>query len=79
MIIKTHVFSFNIENIHAHDVGTFLDQKNICVRVGKHCAHPLHSHLNISSSIRVSLGIYNDEKDIAQLIEQIKKCYAYFK
>ena len=77
-IYKTHIFSFNIKNIHAHDVGTFLDEKNICVRVGKHCAHPLHDYLGISSSIRASLGIYNDKADIDIFVEEIKNCYNFF-
>lgn len=77
-IYKTHIFSFNIKNIHAHDVGTFLDEKNICVRVGKHCAHPLHSYLGISSSIRASLGVYNDKNDIDIFVEEIKNCYNFF-
>ena len=77
-IYKTHIFSFNIKNIHAHDVGTFLDEKNICVRVGKHCAHPLHTHLGISSSVRSSLGIYNDKSDIDTLVQEIKNCHHFF-
>jgi len=76
---KTHITSFVIPNVHAHDVGTFLSLKNIAVRVGKHCTHPLHSHLKINSSIRASIGIYNNKEDIDQLINGLKECIQYFK
>lgn len=70
--------SFNIKGIHPHDVGTFLSSKNIAVRVGKHCAYPLHSHLNINSSIRVSFAIYNTKEDVDYIIQMIQECYQYF-
>ncbi len=75
---KTHITSFNLENIHPHDVGTYLAQKNIAIRVGKHCAHPLHEQLNINSSIRVSFGIYNNKEEIDFFIQQLKKCKLFF-
>lgn len=75
----SHIFSFNIKNVHAHDVGTYLDEKGICVRVGKHCAYPLHEYLNINSSIRVSWGIYNDEIDLNAFVRGIISCYDFFK
>lgn len=75
---KSHIFSFNIKGVHAHDVSTFFDKKNICVRTGKHCAYPLHNYLGVSSSIRVSLGIYNDEKDIDFLVKKVTECHDFF-
>lgn len=70
--------AFNIKNVHPHDVGTFLSSKNIAVRVGKHCAYPLHAHLNINSSIRVSFAIYNTLDDVKYSIKMIQECYQYF-
>jgi len=70
--------SFNIKGVHPHDVGTFLSSKNIAVRVGKHCAYPLHAHLKINSSIRVSFAIYNDIEDVNYSIKMIQECYQYF-
>lgn len=70
--------SFNINGVHPHDVGTFFSSKNIAVRVGKHCAYPLHYYLKINSSIRVSFAIYNTKEDIDYIIENIKQCYKYF-
>lgn len=76
---KTHICSFNIPNIHPHDVGTFLSNKNIAVRVGKHCAYPLHQQLNLNSSVRASIGIYNNDNDIDYFINTIKDVKKYFK
>lgn len=70
--------SFNIKGVHPHDVGTFLSSKNIAVRVGKHCAYPLHAHLNINSSIRVSFAVYNTLEDVKYIIKMIQECYQYF-
>lgn len=70
--------SFNIKGIHPHDIGTFLSNKNIAVRVGKHCAYPLHAHLKINSSVRVSFAIYNTKEDVDYTISMIKECYKYF-
>lgn len=75
---KTHISSFSLNNIHSHDVGTFLSKNNIAVRVGKHCTYPLHKHLKINSSIRASIGIYNTKNDIDSLIESINNCSNYF-
>lgn len=75
---KSNLTSLNIKGVHPHDVGTFLSAKNIAVRVGKHCAYPLHYHLNINSSIRFSFAIYNDMTEVDYIIDNIKKCYVYF-
>lgn len=75
---KGNLTSFNINGIHPHDVGTFLSEKNIAVRVGKHCAYPLHYHLKINSSIRVSFAIYNSMEEVDYIIAIIKQCYQFF-
>lgn len=60
--------SFLVSAIHAHDVATLLDEKNIAIRVGHHCAQPLMRHFNIPATCRVSFGIYNSKKDVDALI-----------
>ena len=50
--------------IHAHDVGSFLDERGIMIRVGDHCARPLHKKFKIPASSRISFSIYNDVDDI---------------
>ncbi len=64
--------SFAMTDVHAHDVAEMLGQLGICVRAGHHCAMPLHQYLGLSSSLRVSLGLYNDKKDIDTLIAGLK-------
>lgn len=73
------VFSFNLDQIHSHDVSTILDQEGIAVRGGHHCCQVLHDVLNINSSVRVSFGVYNTSEDLEILCESIKKCQKIFK
>ncbi len=73
------VISFNIKNIHPHDVSTMLDMANICVRAGNHCAQPLTRFLGIDSTVRISFALYNDKSDVDKLILQIKNIYEKFK
>ena len=72
------VFSFNIKDIHSHDVSTVFDQEGVAVRGGHHCCQILHDRLNLNSSVRVSFGVYNDKDDILILDEAIKKCQKIF-
>lgn len=62
------IISFVIDGVSVFDVGMMLGQKGICVRVGKHCAEPLHNRFGVENSIRISLGIYNDKNDIDEFI-----------
>ncbi len=65
------VISFNLEGVHPHDVGTVLDQYQVAVRVGHHCAQPLMDKLGLAGTVRASLGVYNDEHDIDALVTAI--------
>ncbi len=65
------IVSFIIPGISSFDIGALFGVKNICVRVGKHCAELLHKNLCIDSSIRVSLAIYNDKNDIDVFIQNL--------
>lgn len=67
-----HLISFIYEGIHAHDFASYLNNYNICVRAGNHCAQPLHRKLNIESSIRVSFYGYNTFEDVEKLVWYIK-------
>ncbi len=73
------VISFNVSGIHSHDVSTILDDNNICVRSGNHCAQPLLRYLGLDSTLRISLAIYNTKEDIDKLIDALKKTYDMFK
>ena len=72
------IVSFNIDGVHPHDVGTVLDQHNVAVRVGHHCAQPLMEKLDVAGTVRVSLGVYNDEADIDRLAKAVEACREMF-
>ena len=73
------VISFNIKNIHPHDLAQFLNEYNIAVRVGHHCAQPLLSKLNETATARLSTYLYNDEQDIDKLCKALNEIISYFK
>lgn len=73
------VISFNINGIHPHDVSTFLDADNICIRSGNHCAQPLMRYIGIDSTCRISFSVYNTKEDIDKLIKSIERIYGLFK
>ena len=70
---KVGVVSFNVEGIHAHDVGSILDAQGIAIRVGHHCAHPLMHYLQVPACCRASFYVYNDASDVDRLIEGLKE------
>src|SRR5437763_12777537 len=72
------IVSFNIDGVHPHDVGTVLDQHGVAVRVGHHCAQPLMDKLGVAGTVRVSLGVYNDEADIDRLAKAVEACREMF-
>ncbi len=73
------VIAFNVLGIHPHDLAQILDEDNLCLRSGQHCAMPLHQRLGISASCRVSFYVYNTREEIDQLIKGIKKAQKIFK
>ena len=73
------VVSFNIEGVHPHDLAQLLDQQNICIRVGHHCAQPLLTKFGISSSARASFYVYNITEEIDILIQGIEKAVSILK
>ena len=70
---KTSVISFNVEGIHAYDIGTLLDKFGIAVRTGQHCAQPIMDHFEIPGTVRVSLAFYNTKKEIDKLYNSLKQ------
>jgi len=67
------VTSFVVKGESVSDIGTLLNEQNVAVRCGHHCAMPLMQALNINGTVRVSLGIYNDKSDIDLFISALKK------
>ena len=70
---KMGVVAFNVEGIHAHDVGSILDAQGIAIRVGHHCAHPLMHYLKVPACCRASFYLYNNSADVDRLIEGLKE------
>lgn len=73
------VVSFNVGNIHAHDVASILDSEGIAIRSGHHCAQPLMEFLGISSAARASFYIYNTKEEVDRLVEGIIKVKQVFR
>ena len=65
---KIGAVSFVIEGVHAHDVGTVLDQFGVAVRVGHHCAMPVMQRFGVPATARASLSLHNTQADVDQLI-----------
>jgi cysteine desulfurase / selenocysteine lyase len=70
---KASVVSFNIDGVHAQDLGMMLDQQGIAVRTGHHCAMPLMDALNINGTVRASFSFYNTVEEIDLLHSAINK------
>ncbi|OGH80705.1 MAG: hypothetical protein A3I29_01145 [Candidatus Magasanikbacteria bacterium RIFCSPLOWO2_02_FULL_44_11] len=72
------IISFTIPGIHPHDIAEVLNQNQVCIRTGYHCAEPLHHHLGLNGTARLSIGVYNTTKDIDALVVGIKKVKKLF-
>ena len=72
------IVSFTLEGVHPHDLGTILDEENVAIRAGHHCAQPLMAHLGVPATARASFGLYNDETDIAALVRGIERTLRIF-
>ncbi|MBM9447005.1 cysteine desulfurase [Staphylococcus cohnii] len=75
---RAGVITFNMVDVHAHDVATAVDTEGVAVRAGHHCAQPLMKWLNQSSTARASFYIYNTKEDIDQLVESLKQTKEFF-
>lgn len=70
---KAAVISFVLENVHAHDVGTILDQEGIAIRTGHHCAQPLMERFGVAATSRASFALYNTKEEVDALVRGIYK------
>ncbi len=75
---RAGIITFNLKDVHPHDVATALDTEGVAVRAGHHCAQPLMKWLNVSSTARASFYIYNTKEDVDQLIEGLKQTKEFF-
>lgn len=68
---KTGVISFNVKDIHPHDVSSILDADGVAIRAGHHCAHPLMQYLGVNATCRASFYFYNTREDVDALINAL--------
>ncbi len=76
---KQSVIAFTLDGIAAADIGFVLGKKNICVRVGHHCAMPLHTHFGCPATLRISFGLYNDKSDVRRFVAALNEGIRFFK
>ncbi len=72
------IVSFDVEGVHPHDVGQVLDSKGIAIRVGHHCAQPVHAHFGVHASSRASFGPYNTAEEIDAFLEALSGVRSFF-
>ena len=72
------IVSFALQGVHPHDLGTILDEENVAIRAGHHCAQPLMDHLGVPATARASFGLYSDESDVAALVRGIERTMRIF-
>ena len=75
---RVGLVSFAVDGVHPHDVGQFLDSKGIAVRVGHHCAQPLHKRLGVDSSTRISLGVYSTAAEVEYAVDALAQVRGFF-
>ena len=75
---KTGVLSFVLGDIHAHDLGTILDQEGVAVRTGHHCAMPIMEFFGVPATARASFAFYNNRNDVDQFIGGLRATLEIF-
>ncbi len=76
---RASVVAFNLQDLHPHDVAQILDESDIAIRAGHHCAMPLHKRLGVPATARVSFHLYNDTEDVDKLILALHKAIKILK
>lgn len=71
--------SFDLAGVPAHDVGQFLDDRGIAVRVGHHCAQPLHRRLGLTASVRASVAVHTTDDEVDQLLAGVTDAAVFFR
>lgn len=76
---RSGVLSFNIADVHAHDVASILDTEGVCIRAGHHCTMPLMEKMGLAATARASFYLYNTESDVDALANGLEKVARVFK
>jgi cysteine desulfurase/selenocysteine lyase len=75
---KAAVISFNLADVHAHDLGTILDQEGVAVRTGHHCAQPVMDFFGVPATARASFGLYNTREEVDALVDGLERVLEIF-
>lgn len=75
---KAAILSFVLPDIHAHDLGTLVDEEGIAIRTGHHCTQPVMQHFHVPATSRASFAVYNTKEEIDHLVAAIKKAKEVF-
>jgi cysteine desulfurase/selenocysteine lyase len=75
---RSGVVSFTVGDIHPHDLATILDEDNVCIRAGHHCAQPLMRRLHVPATARASFYVYNTEADVDALVAGVQRAREIF-
>ncbi|AWH92119.1 cysteine desulfurase [Dietzia lutea] len=78
MVSRGGAVSFVVDGIHAHDVSQVLDDDGVAVRVGHHCAWPLHRRLGVQSTVRASFALYNTRDEVETLARSLRRAQEFF-
>ncbi|MGE5697256.1 MAG: cysteine desulfurase [Candidatus Sericytochromatia bacterium] len=70
--------AFVVDGMHAHDVGQVLDDEGVAVRVGHHCAWPLHRRFGIAATVRASFAVYNTVDEVDRLVDGVRRAVKFF-
>jgi cysteine desulfurase/selenocysteine lyase len=76
---RAGLVSFSAEGIHPHDLSTLLDEQGIAIRAGHHCTQPLHRHLQVQSTARASVYLYNTLAEVDRFLEVLAEAVAFFR
>ena len=77
-ITSAGIVSFSVEGVHPHDVATILDEGQVAIRAGHHCAQPLMAYLGIEATARASFGVYSEEADVDALVRGVERVRRIF-
>ena len=75
---RVGLWAFDVDGVHAHDVGQYLDSRGVAVRVGHHCAQPLHRRFGLTASVRASTALYNTADDVDVFLDALSGVRAFF-
>jgi cysteine desulfurase / selenocysteine lyase len=75
---RSGVVSFTVGQIHPHDLATILDELEVCIRAGHHCAQPLMRRLNLPATARASFYVYNSAADVDALVAGVQRAREVF-